>query len=126
MDLDYRWHLDAMCKHLESVAAGKAPRLLINLPPSYGRPHRRSKRVYEMKDDEKPMAAWLALHIKKRVQKYPSPVTLDFPVAKPGHGKSVADDVRPLLPSDWTVTAVDGVEYNAFERNLEIVRVEVP
>lgn len=76
--------------------------------------------------DEKSMAEWLAQHIEKRVQKYPRPVTLDFPVAKPGHGKSVSDGVRPLLPSDWTVTAVDGEEYNAFERNLEIVRVEVP
>ena len=36
--LDYNWHLDAIYKHIELVAAGKAPRLLINLPPSYGRP----------------------------------------------------------------------------------------
>lgn len=79
-----------------------------------------------MTDNEKPMAAWLAIYIENRVQKYPRPVTLDFPVAKRGHGKSVADEVRALLPSDWTVTAFDGPEYNAFMRNLEIVRVEVP
>ena len=42
-DLGYQWHLDAICEHLEAVAAGKAPRLLINLPPSHGRPHRKAK-----------------------------------------------------------------------------------
>lgn len=37
-DPGYEWHMTEVCKHLELVAAGNAPRLLINLPPSYGRP----------------------------------------------------------------------------------------
>ncbi len=127
-DIGYQWHMDAVCEYLELVAAGKAPRLLINLPPGQlARPHRRNKGAREMTTTKDiPMSEWLAQHIEARVQKYPRPVTLDFPCAKPGHGKSIADDVRPLLPSDWTVMAVDGPEYNALERNLEIVRVVVP
>ncbi len=39
----HQWHTTAIIEHLELVAAGKAPRLLINLPPSHGRPHRRNK-----------------------------------------------------------------------------------
>ncbi len=76
--------------------------------------------------EKSPMAVWLAASIKRRVKNYPRPVTLDFPCAAPGHGKSIADDVRPLLPSDWTVMAVDTPEYNASIRNMEVVRVVVP
>lgn len=75
---------------------------------------------------DKPMAEWLARHIKKWAQKYPRPVTLQFPVARQGHGKSVADDLRPLLPSDWTVESGDVDGYNAFLRNQEIIQVVIP
>jgi hypothetical protein len=37
-DLDYDWHLSEMAKHLERIAAGNAPRMLINHPRQYHRP----------------------------------------------------------------------------------------
>ncbi len=42
-DLGYQWHTDAVCEHLEAVVAGKAPRLIINTPRQYHRPHRHNK-----------------------------------------------------------------------------------
>lgn len=32
-ELDWSWHLDAMCQHLEAVADGDIKRLIINVPP---------------------------------------------------------------------------------------------
>lgn len=41
--LHYGWHIDAVCEHLEAVANGTAPRMLINQPRQYYRPHRHNK-----------------------------------------------------------------------------------
>lgn len=32
-DLQWNWHIDAVCEHLEAVASGQINRLLINIPP---------------------------------------------------------------------------------------------
>jgi predicted phage terminase large subunit-like protein len=34
-ELVWNWHIDAVCEHLEAVAAGKIRRLVINIPPGH-------------------------------------------------------------------------------------------
>jgi hypothetical protein len=35
--LRWNWHLDAVCEHLEAVAAGDVTRLIVNVPPRSGK-----------------------------------------------------------------------------------------
>jgi hypothetical protein len=35
--LRWNWHLDAICEHLEAVAAGDITRLIVNVPPRSGK-----------------------------------------------------------------------------------------
>lgn len=35
--LVWGWHMDAMCSHLEEVARGRIPKLLINIPPGHAK-----------------------------------------------------------------------------------------
>lgn len=67
-----------------------------------------------------PFAIWLALHIKKRVEARPGIPRFDFPVAKPGHGREVADRLRPLLPDHWTV----GFHEDWFHYGQTVITIE--
>lgn len=35
--LDWNWHIDAMCEHLEAVTRGEIKRLIINVPPGFSK-----------------------------------------------------------------------------------------